>query len=137
MSYWYSQTVSVSDPIGPAVRSTCREPAVLNGTDRRMFREAMDVERVGCDTSSAVCARLVCAALATLLAAASHVLAGGNVPFLAVALSVSVGALVCVVLAGRRLTLPRAASGVAVSQLAFLRGTDMTVLVMVPLLLAL
>lgn len=106
-----------------------------------MFREAMDVERVGCDTSSAVCARFVrgwfCAALATLLAAASHVLAGGNVPFLAVALSVSVGALVCVVLAGRRLTLPRAASGVAVSQLAFLRGTDMTVLVMVPLLLAL
>jgi hypothetical protein len=60
-----------------------------------------------------------CAALATLLAAASHVLAGGTVPFLAAALSVSVGALVCVVLAGRRLTLARAASGVAVSQLAF------------------
>lgn len=60
-----------------------------------------------------------CAGFATLFAAASHIVAGGVVPGLAVILSLSVGALVCVVLAGRRLSFVRVVCGVGVSQILF------------------
>ncbi|WP_049830786.1 hypothetical protein [Arthrobacter sp. RIT-PI-e] len=61
----------------------------------------------------------LCAAVATFLAAASHAVAGGSVPLLAVVLSTALGALVCVLLAGRRLTTPRVVLGVLASQLSF------------------
>lgn len=59
------------------------------------------------------------AAMATFLAAASHAAAGGTVPLVAVVVSLVAGGLVCVILAGRRLTLPRVVVGVAASQLVF------------------
>lgn len=59
------------------------------------------------------------AAMATFLAAASHAIAGGAVPVIAVVVSLVAGGLVCVILAGRRLTLPRVIVGVAASQLVF------------------
>lgn len=59
------------------------------------------------------------AALATFLAGASHAVAGGSIPFAAAALALAVSALMCVLLAGRRLSGPRIILGVVMSQLSF------------------
>lgn len=60
-----------------------------------------------------------CAALATFLAGASHAVAGGVVPTSAILLALPLGSLVCVMLAGRQLSLLRVFMGVSVSQVIF------------------
>lgn len=62
---------------------------------------------------------LLVAVLSTFLAGASHAIAGGGVPLLPAILAVVLGTLVCVLLAGHQLTLPRATLGVAASQVLF------------------
>lgn len=62
---------------------------------------------------------LLVAATATFLASASHAIAGGSVALAPVVLAMTLGTLVCVMLAGSRLTLPRVVLGVAVSQMIF------------------
>lgn len=59
------------------------------------------------------------AATATFLAGASHAVAGGSVPLVPALLAMILGALVCVMLAGSRLTLPRVVLAVALSQVIF------------------
>lgn len=75
------------------------------------------------DERTTPAARLVrgwlCAALATFLAGASHAVAGGSVPLVGAALALAVSGLVCVLLAGRRLSGPRIILGVLLSQLSF------------------
>lgn len=62
---------------------------------------------------------VVCAALATFLAGASHAVAGGMIPIHAVLLAFPLGSLVCVMLAGRQLSLFRVVVGVSASQVVF------------------
>lgn len=62
---------------------------------------------------------LLAAAASTFLAGASHAIAGGGVPTIAVVVALTFGTLVCVILAGRRLTLARITVGVAISQVIF------------------
>lgn len=62
---------------------------------------------------------LVCAALATFLAGASHAVAGGAVPLPAILLAFPLGSLLCVLLAGRRLSRLRIVMGVSASQIIF------------------
>ncbi|NQX34896.1 hypothetical protein [Herbiconiux sp. VKM Ac-2851] len=63
---------------------------------------------------------LAAAAIALFLAALSHVAAGGGAPGQAgAALAAAFAALVCVGLAGRRLSVPRLAIAVLISQFAF------------------
>lgn len=61
----------------------------------------------------------LCAVLATFLAAASHGIAGGSTPYLAVLVSLALSGMVCVGLAGKQLSLPRILAGVALSQGVF------------------
>lgn len=59
----------------------------------------------------------IAATFATIVAAASHVLAGGPAPHtLMVAFSLALSGLVCVALAGKALSMPRLILGVAASQ---------------------
>ncbi|MCS5715815.1 hypothetical protein NVV95_14785 [Herbiconiux sp. CPCC 205716] len=63
---------------------------------------------------------LAAAAVALFLAALSHVAAGGGAPgVVGAALAAAFAAIVCVALAGRRLSLPRLAIAVPTSQFAF------------------
>ncbi|GAA1113133.1 hypothetical protein [Arthrobacter flavus] len=62
---------------------------------------------------------LLVAVTSTFLAGASHALAGGGVPTVAAVIAMTLGTLVCVILAGRRLTLARIIVGVAISQVVF------------------
>lgn len=62
---------------------------------------------------------MVCAALATFLAGASHAVAGGTVPLPAILLALPLGSLLCVMLAGRRLSRLRIVMGVSASQIIF------------------
>lgn len=75
------------------------------------------------DGGTTPAARLVrgwlCAAFATFLAGASHAAAGGSVPLAAAVLALAVSALVCVLLAGRRLGTSRIVVAVLVSQASF------------------
>ncbi|BBE21346.1 hypothetical protein MN0502_02290 [Arthrobacter sp. MN05-02] len=76
-------------------------------------------EEAGLTPAARLVRGVLCAVLAVFLAGASHAVAGGTVPVLAVLLSFPLGALVCVILAGRQLSLPRVALGVGVSQVVF------------------
>jgi hypothetical protein len=76
-------------------------------------------EKAGLTPAARLVRGVLCAALAVFLAGSSHAIAGGTVPILAVLLSFPLGALICVILAGRQLSLPRVALGVGVSQAAF------------------
>jgi hypothetical protein len=76
-------------------------------------------EKTGLTPAARLVRGVLCAALAIFLAGSSHALAGGVAPVLAVLLSFPLGALVCVVLAGRQLSLPRVVLGVGVSQVVF------------------
>lgn len=62
---------------------------------------------------------MVCAALATFLAGASHAVVGGTAPLPAVLLALPLGSLLCVMLAGRRLSALRIVIGVSASQIIF------------------
>lgn len=62
---------------------------------------------------------LLVAVCATFFAGASHAVAGGQVPVVAAGVAVVFASLVCVVLAGRRLSLPRTVAGVTLSQVLF------------------
>jgi hypothetical protein len=63
---------------------------------------------------------LAAAGVATFVAALSHVAAGGGAPGGAgLALAIALSAVVCVLLAGRSLSLPRLAISVLISQFAF------------------
>ncbi|BBE24646.1 hypothetical protein MN0502_35290 (plasmid) [Arthrobacter sp. MN05-02] len=76
-------------------------------------------EEAGLTPAARLVRGVLCAVLAVFLAGASHAVAGGTVPVLAVLLSFPLGALVCVILAGRQLSLPRVALGVGISQAVF------------------
>lgn len=75
--------------------------------------------KVGVTPAARLMRGILCAALAVFLAGASHAVAGGIVPVFAVLVSFPLGALVCVILAGRQLSLSRVVAGVAVSQVVF------------------
>jgi len=63
---------------------------------------------------------LVAAVFSTVVAAGSHTLAGGDAPgTLAFAVTLAFAAVTCVILTGKRLSLPRLAFAVGLSQFAF------------------
>jgi hypothetical protein len=76
-------------------------------------------EEAGLTPAARLARGVLCAVLAVFLAGASHAVAGGTVPVVTILMSLPLGALVCVILAGRQLSLPRVALGVGVSQVVF------------------
>ncbi|WP_235498718.1 hypothetical protein [Arthrobacter sp. Leaf234] len=62
---------------------------------------------------------MACAAFATFLAGASHAVAGGTVPLPAILLALPLASLLCVMLAGQRLSPLRVVMGVSASQIIF------------------